>query len=611
MSAIAGFVRFDGGPVDRDILSRMAARMVLRGYDLTTAVDHDAGLIFGTIGRDLLPQPVSDRAGEALAVFDGRLDNRAELIASLGVADASDASLVLAAYRKWGAAFPEHLLGDFALAIADRRARQVICARDPFGLRRLHYRVGAGWIAFASSVDSLIAAIAPMPAINEGMVGEQLASFVVTESETLYDNVFRLPAAHTLVASAGSQRSHRYWQPSPAVLRYTNDREYEEHLRDLMTRAVAACLRTTSPAGVMLSGGLDSSSITGLAATLVRDRAVPAASLETFSSLAGGEREFFSLVNDRWGLTSHPTPHARPQPGQLRNEMAIDLEPQLFPHTPSMDLLRAEARGRGVRVLMTGIGGDEWLGTAAAALADLLRQGRLASLLRRLYLDRGEDHDPGWRETLRATVWPLLPAPLQDVARQLLRRGQPPRWIAPEFARRIDLADRMAQYRPARRFATHEQDSNWFDGMNGWRMFVIENVTRGADRFGLDLAHPFCNRPLVEFCLALPADQLWRNGRPKDLLRRTMRDLVPAEVAARRSSPSGDDAFLDLLSVEAGPTPFADLEVERRGWIDGAVARAMHAGLPAASPFQQGSDGRILWGIQAIDAWLGVRNMVK
>jgi asparagine synthase (glutamine-hydrolysing) len=611
MSAIAGFVRFDGGPVDRGILERMSARLVRRGYDVTPAVDEDAGLIFGTVGADLLPQPVTDRIGQALLVFDGRLDNRAELIAGLGVDIVPDAALVLAAYRKWGAAFPEHLVGDFAIAIADRRTRQLICARDPLGNRRLHYRVGQGWIAFASSVDPLIAAIAPMPAINEGMVGEQLASFVVTETETLYDSVFRLPAAHALVASAGSQHVHRYWRPSPATLRYTNDAEYEEHLRDLLTRAVAGCLRTASPAGVMLSGGLDSSSITGLAATLVRERAVPATIVETFSSLAGGEREYFNQVNERWGLTSHPTPHARPRPGQLRDEMAIDLEPQLFPHTPSMDLLRAAARERGIRVLMTGIGGDEWLGTASAALADLLKHGRLVSLLRRLSLDRGEDHDPGWRETLRATVWPLLPPSLQDVTRRVLRRGQPPPWIAPEFARRIGLADRMAQYRPARRFATHEQDSNWFDGTNGWRMFVIENVTRGADRFGLDLAHPYCTRSIVEFCLALPADQLWRNGRPKDLLRRTMRDLIPPAVADRRSSPSGDEAFLDLLAVESGPTPFTDLEVERRGWIDGAVARSMHAGLPAGSAFQQGSHGRILWGIQAIDAWLDVRNMVK
>jgi hypothetical protein len=104
---------------------------------------------------------------------------------------------------------------------------------------------------------------------------------------------------------------------------------------------------------------------------------------------------------------------------------------------------------------------------------------------------------------------------------------------------------------------------------------------------------------------------LWRDGRPKDLLRRATRDIVPAAVAARRASPSGDNAFLDVLDVETGPQPFTDLDIERRGWINGSVIRSMHAALRGAPPLQRASHARILWGIQAMDLWVDARSMVK
>jgi hypothetical protein len=90
-----------------------------------------------------------------------------------------------------------------------------------------------------------------------------------------------------------------------------------------------------------------------------------------------------------------------------------------------------------------------------------------------------------------------------------------------------------------------------------------------------------------------------------------MRVYLPDEVAARRASPTADHAFLHLLEVETGPTPFTGLEVERRGWINGATVRAMHRRLAVASGATIASDSRILWGIQAVDHWLGAGTMLK
>jgi len=146
--------------------------------------------------------------------------------------------------------------------------------------------------------------------------------------------------------------------------------------------------------------------------------------------------------------------------------------------------------------------------------------------------------------------------------------------------------------------------------MHGIRVHTSEIVTRGGDRFGLELAHPFFDRRIVEFGLALPSAQLWQDGRTKVLLRRAMRDYLPDSVAARRSSPSADHAFLHAIAAEAGERPFADLECERRGWIDGTEVRRMWATL-RTDPARAAYLGRILWGILAVELWLHARTMVK
>ena len=614
MSAIAGFVRLDGAPVDPGTVDRMSGRMAQRGFGVATAAPASATLLFGEapfLSKTSPPQPAHDEAAGVLAVIDGRLDNGDDLQRELGIKGADPATLVLHAYRRWNAGFVERLLGDFAVAVVDRRERRVVCARDGFGVRSLHYRAGDGWFAFASAIDVLAAGITPVPDVNEGMVGEYLSSFVVNRTETVFTGIFRLPPACAIVAGPKRVEVREYWSPVPRPLTGASDAEYEEHTREVLTRAVTSRLGGADPVGVLLSGGLDSSSVTGLAAELIAKRLVRAPAVETFSGSVPGpddERPYFDAVNRKWGLTSHCIVERRPEPGMARREIALDLEPQLYPHSATMDAIRAEVRARGMRYLLTGLGGDDWFGTSPSAYADLLRRGRVIAAARRLAAERDADQFTGWPFTLQSMVWPLLPRGAQDTVRVLLGRGQPPPWIDERFAARIHLRDRLAQFRSERRFDTLEQDDNWFQAMNGVHVHARETIARGADRFGLILTHPYFDRRVVEFGLALPATQLTRRGRAKDLLRRAMRAYVPDEVAARHASPAADHAFVDLLNVETGSTRFAGLEVERRGWINGATVRAMHRGLATAGPAAVAHDARILWGIQAVEHWLGVRN---
>ena len=227
MSAIAGLVHLDGRPCDPAAVQKLADALARRAPGGTSIwTEGSAGLVHGLIVTTpesaTERQPVVD-AGAGLAItFDGRLDNRAELsrLLDVRVVDAGaigDAELILRAYRVFGDAVVDHLLGDFAFAIWETPRRRLFCARDAMGIKPFCYRVDRHSIAWASDIGVLAAAAGPMPAPNEGMVGEYLAGVITDKRETLFRDIFRLPPAHLLTADARGIAVRAYWRPDPSV----------------------------------------------------------------------------------------------------------------------------------------------------------------------------------------------------------------------------------------------------------------------------------------------------------------------------------------------------------------------------------------------------------
>ncbi|MCU1383744.1 MAG: asparagine synthase (glutamine-hydrolyzing), partial [Acidobacteria bacterium] len=407
MSVIGGLVHLDGAAAGRHAVERMAARFGSRAPDgFSILCAGSASFVYGrldvTPGAARESQPLADAPSGLVIVFDGRIDNRPEMLESLELdAHTSDAALALQAHLAWGDGATERLIGDFAFAIWDASRRRLVCARDTSGIRPLFYREGHGWIAWASAIDLLAACLDPMPAVNEGMAAEYLTGLVTDKRETLFRGIYRLPPAHQLIASGGATRTRCYWTPDPRqTIRYVRDEDYAAHFTELMRTAVAARLRTPACAGVMLSGGVDSSSVAGIAAELCGDRRVPSLGIEAFSISVPGpddERPFFEMVTGMWKLPAHRITARLPQPGQFRDEIARDLEVQMFPHAPTVDPLRALVRDRGARVLLTGMGADDWLGASGSIYADLLGQRQFRAFIDRARADRRSEDFPGWR----------------------------------------------------------------------------------------------------------------------------------------------------------------------------------------------------------------------
>ena len=219
-----------------------------------------------------------DRGSGLAVVADVRLDDRSALCDALSAPHAEragldDRDLIARAWARWGRDCPDHLLGDYAFAVWDRRARTLFCARDHMGVRPFYYAETARGFVFASAVEAVLAA----PGVDDWLDESTVATWLVrrnvaAEPRTFFAQVRKLPSGHALeVAAAAPPRLRRHWRPERAPrVRRASDDAYAEELLDLGARAVRDRLRGPDPVGAHLSGGLDSSTVAVLAARELR-----------------------------------------------------------------------------------------------------------------------------------------------------------------------------------------------------------------------------------------------------------------------------------------------------------------------------------------------------
>ena len=300
MSGIVGILHRSGRPVDRSDLRRMNARLAHRGPDRSGEWSSGpAGL-----GHTLLTSTPEARHetlplrldGSELAITaDARLDNREELLRDLEVPsparrEITDAELILRAYETWGTDCPRRLLGDFAFAVWDGRNRRMFAARDPFGVRPFYYHSSPDLFAFASEAPALLALDRVPKTLDETRIADSLLPGLeaADKTRTFYREIRRLPPASILIADGDRTRISSYWRLDPErEIRCPHDVDYVEEFRFYFRRSVQCRLRAVSPPGSMLSGGLDSSAIVGVAGRLLaREGRGP---LHTFSIKLPGD----------------------------------------------------------------------------------------------------------------------------------------------------------------------------------------------------------------------------------------------------------------------------------------------------------------------------------
>ena len=281
MCGIAGIVQLDGAPVDADILTRMTDAIAHRGPDA------DGQYVEGSVGlgnrrlaiidlSQAATQPMVSERRRAIT-YNGEIYNFRELRTELERAghrfrSRSDTEVVLRAYEEWGESFVDRLNGMFAFAIWDARSRQLFLARDRYGIKPLYVTQLGSTFLFASEVKAFLAHPSFMAELSLPHVLEYFTFQNIFSEGTLFRGVSLLPPGHTLSLrlAAGEQTRRRYWD-----FRFTesdtgvSDGEYAEELDRLFRAAVERQLVSDVPVGAYLSGGMDSGSITAVAARLL------------------------------------------------------------------------------------------------------------------------------------------------------------------------------------------------------------------------------------------------------------------------------------------------------------------------------------------------------
>jgi asparagine synthase (glutamine-hydrolysing) len=611
MSGVFGIVGFAASRVEPEAFRQLAESAIYRapagiGYQFLG----EAGLAY--LARNPAEgseQPLFDRRQQVCVLFDGRLDNRPELIARLvpaGGIDASDAALLLAAYGEWGEACTDHLLGDFAFAVWDAARHLLFCAVDPLGLKPLHYARIGSLVCFASDARQVLA----HPAIPDDCNETEIAAFLANQCEdperSFFAAVHKLAPGQRLAANAAGLRVERYWSPSRAEIRYARDEEYSDHFLELFQRSVSDRVRGAgSCVGVAMSGGLDSTSVAALA------QRTPGTSARAytfaFDRLAAcDERVYSRAMTEELGLEVEPI--------DAEGLWTLDsqLSPPYSPDTPFIGwtscyaevFRRMEARKS--RVLLMGHGGDQVLRGSFRVCGERLWRGDPAIV--------GETirHARSRKETILKSYYRYFLRPALPVAADRLLRSAAgkresllPSWVRPEFARLAGLAGRLRDREPRKIFGR----SAWQDIYENlisvpWYWRLANWHDRSAAAFGIEVRHPFLDRRLFEYVLAIPPEQLFRLDSSKNLLRRSMVGILPERIRAR-AQKTGFQGFLDLALKTKSAGEIGEILTSLRCTDAGVVDRKKLrlAFLKYLDGKQDGSRGA-LWQTISLEVWL-------
>ena len=572
MSAICGVVGLDGRPwseADLGGVVRTLTPLGPNGGGGWSGTAGGCGVAMAAVLRWSTPEDSADRQpalradGSLVLVGDLRVDNRAELAPRLGLSDDTsvpDSAFVLAAYERWGDALPDRVIGEFALAIVDRRRGGVLLARDHGGMRPLVVHERRGVVAFASTALALTALDGVGHRLDVARAAEALA--LLPSERTLVEGIRWLPAGTAAWVSASGVRQWSWWRPDAhEVVDLGSPAAYERELREALDAAVTARLRSRGRVGVSLSGGLDSTSVAATAALLRAPESLPT---------------YTSAPPPGWRDAGRPDSDADESPLVMKlAERHPNIQPSfihlpregnlLGSHDPLWELgsgpvrhtfnwlwisaIRSRARADGVTAVLSGSRGNLYFSADGPGwLAALIRARRLRT---------------AWAETaawvtksgagpLRAAIshigYPLLP---DAVRRHGPRRTAAIRdWAAssplrPDVLAELRLPERVPMLEPGR-----ERDAQ---AASFW---TIQSFAEQADAeaaahalTGVEERDPTGDRRVIEVALRQPEWIRRRDGLTRAVARGAMAERLPTEIVGRTRHGEQLPDWLDLMTA--------------------------------------------------------------
>jgi len=559
MSVQFGRWNFDGKPVGSDYLEKVKPLLAPYGPDDAGSYSkHNISILYHAFHttkesrREAQPHVTSSGA---TLTWDGRLDNRAELLRQFRGAvtvGSTDVEIVAAAYEYWGSDCFGMLIGDWALSIWDSNTRSLILAKDPIGTRHLYYSFEKDQVTWSTILDPLVLFAGKTFALCEEYIAGWFSFFPATHL-TPYVGIDSVPPSSSVLIRGGKYTVSKYWDFDPdKQIRYRTDCEYEEHFRAVFAEAVRRKLRSDNPILAELSGGMDSSSIVCMADDMIARRGADTPRLDTLSYFNDSEpnwneRPYFTKVEERRGRTGCHIDVA------AKETFRFESESDCFAATPGSGgrpdevakLVAEYMTVHGNRVVLSGIGGDEVMGgvpTPVPELGDLLATARLKVLAHQLKIWALKKRKP-WFYLLFETARSFFPTFLVGVP----MHKRPAPWLLHDFVKR-------------NRAALHSYESRitLFPSLPSFQVNVatLDTLRRELMCDSLTLQplcerrYPYLDRNLLEFIYSIPREQIVRPGQRRSLMRRALGGIVPHELLNRQRKAYVSRGPLAAVSAE-------------------------------------------------------------
>ena len=557
MCGITGWANLDARtpPPDgaKELLHSMCERMVHRGPDAEgLMVSNGVALGMRRLAIiDLITgeQPTYNEDRSVAVILNGEIYNYRELRQDLekrghSFRSQSDTEVLPHLYEEYADDMVQHLNGMFAFALWDSKRRRLLIARDRFGEKPLYWGVFDNTLLFASEPKVLLSHPSVTTSLNLQALRQYLSFDYVPAPLTIYQGINKLPAAHTLTLDNGKVETRPYWrlsyktkQPPPT------EGEAAEHLRELLADSVRMRLVSDVPLGVLLSGGVDSSTIAALAVR-ASSEAVKTFSI-SFAESSFDESSYARAVAKFLGTDHHEERLSSNLAANLVGEIGSWMdEPFSDPSLVPTYLLSRFTR-KHVTVALGGDGGDElfagyptyrghrwaqnYLRVPRALRSGIVKPliGLLPVKTKNLSFDykatrfvTGAEYDP----VARHHIWFGSFNPAEQ---QLL--------LTPEVLRNSD--DDI--YREARLMFAECDSSDVVEQMQSLdtRLYLAEDILTKVDRasmaVSLEVRAPFLDQRVAEFAASLPANYKLRGRKTKYILKRAIKDLLPPFVTRR------------------------------------------------------------------------------
>jgi asparagine synthase (glutamine-hydrolysing) len=548
---------------------------------------------------DLSPgghQPMT--RGNSTVVFNGEIYNFQELRRDLEedgcvFSSSSDTEVIPLAYARWGIDSISRLHGMFAFAIWNGDNRELILVRDRLGKKPLFYFFDGNSFVFGSEIKAVLALLPQTPEIDPEALNDYLTYLYIPYPKTIFRGIMQLPPATWMRVSVRpdglKSEMHQYWSSLEAVAPASHSAsDLASNLQDLLGDAVQSRLVADVPLGVLLSGGMDSSTITAI---MARTSTKPVHSFSIgFPAFATyNELPFARTVAQEFGC-SHEILEAEASCSRHLAKIVWHFDQPFGNPTAVLTYILSELTKRSVTVALTGDGGDElfggypryigaYLSSATRSLPSFFRKRILPWLGGTISDDANGHHQlRRLREFLEESGLPLIEMYLRWI--EYFSREAKTELLTDDFRVRLDGRDSRDFLRGL------YSESEGLEPLNrlayvDTKSFLCCNVLEYADRMSmahaLELRSPLTDHRLVEFALHVPFHWKFRYGETKWLLKRAMEPFLPSTVLQRHklgfNPPTGAWLSGELRALPAAL--LGEKALARRGLFQPAKVRRL------------------------------------